>query len=52
MYEVDCLVFWRPKGGGALALAVVRGEAKPYLLLGGQEKVMEEEKYKRAASDD
>jgi len=32
--------------------AVVRGEAKPYLLLEGQEKVMEEEKYKKAASDD
>ncbi len=32
--------------------AVVRGEAKPYLLLEGQEKVMEEEMYKRAASDD
>jgi len=32
--------------------AVVRGEAKPYLLLEGQEKVMEDSKYKRAASDD
>ena len=32
--------------------AVVRGESKPYLLLEGQEKVMEEEKYRRAASDD
>jgi len=32
--------------------AVVRGESKPYLLLEGQEKVMEEEKYKKAASDD
>jgi hypothetical protein len=35
-----------------LDAAVVRGEAKPYLLLEGQEKVMEEERYKRAASDD
>jgi len=35
-----------------LDAAVVRGEAKPYLLLEGQEKVMEEEMYKRAASDD
>jgi len=32
--------------------AVVRGECKPYLLLEGQEKVIEEEKYRRAASDD
>ncbi len=32
--------------------AVVRGECKPYLLLEGQEKVVEEEKYRRAASDD
>jgi len=32
--------------------AVVRGESKPYLLLEGQEKVMEEEKYRKAASDD
>ncbi len=32
--------------------AVVRGESKPYLLLEGQEKVLEEEKYRRAASDD
>ena len=32
--------------------AVVRGEAKPYLVLEGEEKVMEEEMYKRAASDD
>lgn len=32
--------------------AVVRGEAKPYLLLEGEEKVMEEELYKRAASDE
>lgn len=32
--------------------AVVRGESKPYLLLEGQEKVMEDSKYKRAASDD
>ncbi|MBX2880024.1 MAG: ATP-dependent Clp protease ATP-binding subunit ClpX [Granulosicoccus sp.] len=32
--------------------AVVRGESKPYLLLEGQEKVMEDNKYKRAASDD
>ncbi len=32
--------------------AVVRGESKPYLWLEGQEKVMEEEKYRRAASDD
>ncbi|MBX2824819.1 MAG: ATP-dependent Clp protease ATP-binding subunit ClpX [Gammaproteobacteria bacterium] len=32
--------------------AVVRGEAKPYLLLEGQEKVMDDSKYKRAASDD
>ena len=32
--------------------AVVRGESKPYLLLEGQERVMEEEKYRRAASDD
>ena len=32
--------------------AVVRGEAKPYLLLEGQEKVMEDNRYKRAASDD
>ncbi|MBX2837216.1 MAG: ATP-dependent Clp protease ATP-binding subunit ClpX [Gammaproteobacteria bacterium] len=35
-----------------LDAAVVRGESKPYLLLEGQEKVMEEEKYRRAASDD
>jgi len=35
-----------------LDAAVVRGEAKPYLLLEGQEKVLEEEKYKKAASDD
>jgi len=35
-----------------LDAAVVRGESKPYLLLEGQEKVLEEEKYKRAASDD
>lgn len=32
--------------------AVVKGESKPYLLLEGQEKVMDEEKYKKAASDD
>jgi len=32
--------------------AVVRGECKPYLLLEGQEKVIEEENYRRAASDD
>ncbi len=32
--------------------AVVTGESKPYLLLEGQEKVMDEEKYKKAASDD
>jgi len=32
--------------------AVIRGETKPYLLLEGEEKVMEEEKYKKAASDD
>jgi len=32
--------------------AVVRGESKPYLLLEGQEKVMEAEKYRKAASDD
>ncbi len=32
--------------------AVVRGECKPYLLLEGQEKVIEEKKYRRAASDD
>lgn len=32
--------------------AVVRGECKPYLLLEGQEKIIEEEKYRRAASDD
>jgi len=32
--------------------AVVLGESKPYLLLEGQEKVLEEEKYRRAASDD
>lgn len=32
--------------------AVVRGECKPYLLLEGQEKVIEEEKYRKAASDD
>ncbi len=32
--------------------AVVRGESKPYLLLEGHEKVMDEEKYKKAASDD
>jgi hypothetical protein len=35
-----------------LDAAVVRGESKPYLLLEGQEKVMEEEEYRRAASDD
>ncbi len=35
-----------------LDAAVVRGESKPYLLLEGQEKVLDEEKYKRAASDD
>ncbi len=35
-----------------LDAAVVRGESKPYLLLEGQEKVMEEEKYRKAASDD
>jgi len=32
--------------------AVVKGESKPYLLLEGQEKVLDEEKYKKAASDD
>jgi ATP-dependent Clp protease ATP-binding subunit ClpX len=32
--------------------AVVRGEAKPYLILEGEEKVMEAELYKRAASDE
>ena len=32
--------------------SVVRGESKPYLLLEGHEKVMDEEKYKKAASDD
>lgn len=32
--------------------AVVRGESKPYLLLEGQEKTMDESKYRRAASDD
>ena len=32
--------------------AVVRGESKPYLLLEGQEKVLEDSKFKRAASDD
>jgi len=32
--------------------AVVRGESKPYLLLEGQEKTLEDSKYKRAASDD
>ena len=31
---------------------VVKGDAKPYLLLEGQEKVMDDEKYRRAASDD
>jgi len=31
--------------------AVVRGESKPYLLLEGDEKVLDEEKYKKAASD-
>jgi len=32
--------------------AVVRGESKPYLLLEGQEKTMDDSKYRRAASDD
>ena len=32
--------------------AVVKGESKPYLVLEGQEKVLDEEKYKKAASDD
>ena len=32
--------------------SVVRGESKPYLLLEGHEKVLDEEKYKKAASDD
>lgn len=35
-----------------LDAAVVRGEAKPYMLLEGEEKVMEEDLYKRAASDE
>ena len=35
-----------------LDASVVRGESKPYLVLEGQEKVMEEDKYRRAASDD
>ncbi len=32
--------------------SVVRGETKPFLLLEGSEHVLEDEKYKRAASDD
>ncbi len=32
--------------------SVVRGESKPFLLLEGSEQVIEDEKYKRAASDD
>ncbi|MDO6459467.1 ATP-dependent Clp protease ATP-binding subunit ClpX [Granulosicoccaceae sp. 1_MG-2023] len=32
--------------------SVVRGEAKPFLLLEGQEQVIEDDKFKRAASDD
>ncbi len=32
--------------------SVVRGESKPYLLLEGNESVLDEEKYKKAASDD